>query len=158
GIPTNAASRHRRKRRKESMTAPVPNATESVARSRWQLRLCGIGQLVTIGLITIVLFVMVMLYLNYRDQQRLPDPIAETDRPDPGWRLNDILAARPPLRNEDNGALLLLEAFEMRQGAWIPFNLDSYLGNLAPSETLLPERAKELRAKLAAKEPALIKA
>ncbi|PWT82613.1 MAG: hypothetical protein C5B58_07915, partial [Acidobacteria bacterium] len=88
----------------------------------------------------------------------LAEAMAETDRLDPGWRLADILANRPPLPDAENGALRLLAAFEYRGNEWLPFSLDEYVGTVAPCEDLLPERAKELRAKLAAKEPALIEA
>jgi hypothetical protein len=142
-----------RSARKWTMTAKYPTTGPRPHR-----RFRRLVQLFVLGLIVADLIAMLVGYLRYRDRQQLAAVIAETDRLDPGWRLADLLASRPPLSDAENGAMRLLGADEYRQNEWIPFNLDVYLGTVAPCETLLPERAKELRAKLAAKEPAIVEA
>src|SRR5262249_21660189 len=104
------------------------------------------------------LLLMFLAYQNYSDRMRLAAVIAETDRVDPGWRLSELLANRPPLSDNENGAKRLLAAFQLRQKEWIPQSLETYLNGLARCEPVVAGRAKELREALAAKESAIVEA
>ncbi len=52
----------------------------------------------------------VVWWMRTASQRELADAFAELDRDDPGWRLDDILASRRKLRDEDNSALVALAA------------------------------------------------
>jgi hypothetical protein len=139
------------------MTPLATNSTEPADQSRWRGRLRLIGRLAVITLIAIVLFLMVMLYLNYSDQQRLADAIGEADRIDPGWRLNDILEARPPLSEEKNGARRLMAAFEAPHNS-IDWSAIEYLSGLRPPFAMSQEKTELLRKGLTAARQSLAEA
>jgi hypothetical protein len=115
------------------------------------------ARLAVVTLIAILLFLMLMLYLNYRDQQRLADAIAEADRLDPGWRFNEMLAARPPPSEEENGARRLMAAFEAPHNT-IDWSAVEYLSGLRPPFAMSQEKSELLRKGLTAARQSLTEA
>src|SRR6516162_4477381 len=51
-------------------------------------------------------------------EQQLRRALAELDRAEPGWRLDDIQAAREQIPDEQNGALCVLTAAKLLPGKW----------------------------------------
>ncbi len=58
------------------------------------------------AVVALALFVATLVH-SYSDLNRA---IAETDRLDPGWRRDDLIAALPTIPDEENGALVILKA------------------------------------------------
>jgi hypothetical protein len=103
-------------------------------------------------LLAVVAVLLVGMYLWDRSLQ---EAIAETDRLDPGWRFDDLEAARAPVPDAENGAVLVLAAAKQMPHPWLapppsgdPGGLEGRLAELP-----LPQRpgeadATELRAAL----------
>jgi hypothetical protein len=58
--------------------------------------------------------------LRYQAQEGLDAVVAEITAKDPGWRIDELEAARQPVPNEKNGALLVMEVKEMLPKPWRP--------------------------------------
>jgi hypothetical protein len=52
-------------------------------------------------------------YLDWSERRDYAEALAETDRLDPGWRLEDITAARTPIADDRNAAVQALEVCDM---------------------------------------------
>jgi hypothetical protein len=95
--------------------------------------------------------------LNDRD---LDQAIAEADRLDPGWRFEDLEAARPPLPDAENSALQVLAAAGQLPKPWPPTTfggpkLPEWTTSLAPPVRLEDKQTQTLRAELSRVAPAL---
>ncbi len=127
---------------------PVP---VSPPRSRWPRR-----ALALLGLAAVLAVVVgVYLYFDYARERDLRETIAEADRLDPGWRFDDLEAARAEVSNAENGAPLVLAAAARMPGRWPAPppaggpELEERLANLAPPERPDEADLKNLRAELA---------
>src|SRR5438270_13289955 len=58
------------------------------------------------------------IYLEFFSDRDLHEAIAEADRLDPGWRFDDMEAARAKLPDDDNGALVVLAARALIPAGW----------------------------------------
>jgi hypothetical protein len=115
-------------------------------------------------------------YLSISSTRQIEQSVAETDRIDPGWRLEELEAKRPPLRDEENAALCVLKVKRLLPSPWptprptgpSPKNaspgtsntrtiLDD-LGTLAPELQLTAGQIGELREDLAIAAAARIEA
>jgi ABC-type transport system involved in multi-copper enzyme maturation permease subunit len=107
-------------------------------------------------------FVSVLLTLgiayvipSWRDQRSLHDALAETDRLCPGWRLEDLEAARAQVPEATNAALRVLGAGDALSARWHRTGeqpsdaerkrLDA-IANLAPAQCLIPRTFQSLQA------------
>jgi hypothetical protein len=101
-------------------------------------------------LLLIVSLVGVTIYVSLASDRRLRLAIEETDRRDPGWRLEEIVKSLPVLSDPENGALLRIEVQKK-----IPANWYAALPRLEALEGDRPERQLDsdltarLRARLA---------
>jgi hypothetical protein len=59
------------------------------------------------------------LYAGHMADRELAEVVAETDRADPDWRLEQISAKRATYRPEDNAAETVLEAYRMLPASWL---------------------------------------
>jgi len=85
----------------------------------------------------------------------LQSTIAQTDRLDPGWRLEELAARREQIPDEKNSALQLIEAdrslppFTIEPSQWPMKRLDEAIrGNLLPEEQLPESRTQVLTVEL----------
>jgi hypothetical protein len=96
------------------------------------------------------------LYLYFAGDARLERAIAETDRLDPHWRLDDILAERAPIPDEENGALVAITAKAKMPGRWPEWDYPPATGepeggftatlqNLKPNQALSAAERGEMR-------------
>jgi hypothetical protein len=87
---------------------------------------------------------------------RLAQAVAELDRTDPGWRLEDIEAARVEVPEAENSArvVVAVRALLPRSG-WPPTDLDESLYNLLPNEQLNARQTARLGKELAAQRQAV---
>ncbi len=100
----------------------------------------------------------------------LPKVVAELDRTDPGWRLDEIEAKRPNIPAEENGALQIVEfrriVSEMTgrpgsEGNWQSQEMEKHfeaVNSLAPTARLPADEAALFRKELARMAPALAQA
>src|SRR6266849_718197 len=89
-------------------------------------------------------------YEWYLDRD-LRQAIAEADRLDPGWRLEDLEAARAEVSDEENAALQVLAAKKLLPAGWFPpppggTSLERELDELPPSIRLNDELQKQVGA------------
>jgi hypothetical protein len=129
------------------MSSPPVQEPEPAAASRrpWWRRL------IVVGAVVATLAVGLYVYLDYAWQQDLREAVAEADRLDPGWRLEDLERARPPVPDDENGAALVKAARAQMPGRWLAVpgggdvGLEDRLAALPP--TRLPDEAdlKSLR-------------
>jgi hypothetical protein len=77
---------------------------------RWRKPLLiALGMLLLVGGTALGLF----LYLAGEADARLREAMAEADRLDPGWRLEELEARRPVVPDEENSALLVMRAAKL---------------------------------------------
>jgi hypothetical protein len=84
-----------------SQTTSVTTPTQS-RRYRWRLLLA-----VCIGLV--LSLAAGFRYLSWAEEREFQEVLAEIDRRDPGWRLEDIEKARAIIPDEDNAALVVVK-------------------------------------------------
>jgi hypothetical protein len=126
-------------------TDPLPKPR----RRKWLLRV-GITFLV-------LLLVAAAFYAYWRHQvnQNLDDVVAALDRHEPGWRWDDILAARPTIPDESNGALRVLNAGKSIPSPWHTLDLDNALTDTQPNTRLTEDQLSLLNAHFEEAEAAL---
>jgi hypothetical protein len=64
-------------------------------------------------------------YLSWAEERDFQEALAETDRLDPGWRLDAIEAARPIIRPEENSALVVIEIHKACTLSWLGERLEN---------------------------------
>jgi hypothetical protein len=84
-------------------------ATAAPVRRRWRL-------LIACAIILAAAPVAFWWYMTWAEERDFRAAVAETDRLDPGWRLDDILAARPPIPDDRNAALQVEKVREAGAG------------------------------------------
>jgi hypothetical protein len=109
-------------------------------------------------LVPVALVASSWVYLYVAGDVRLRRAVAEADRLDPHWRLNDVLAERADIPDEENGALVSIKAKRQIPGRW-PFwdfppagadpdaegDLMAVLRELKPNQALTPAERGEMR-------------
>ncbi|MFO0965619.1 MAG: hypothetical protein U0793_08560 [Gemmataceae bacterium] len=109
---------------------------------RWWKRVL-VGLLVT-GLIALA----VNRYRAWRLNRELEEVIAELDRTEPGWRLDDVERSRKSIPNDKNGALIVTEAIAKAPTGWRDDPLWLEFEERSPPLRLPAEKARDLRAAL----------
>jgi hypothetical protein len=131
---------------------PAP-AKKRGSRRRWLL-------VAALVLLPVLLLAGIYICVGYLAELELQDALAEADRLDPGWRLND-LSDRPEYADDDNSALPVLRARALLPygwGAMQEFNSDAFndLYGFSPRpQQLDPEQQRVLRKEMA-KAPAAV--
>jgi len=69
-------------------------------------------------LVIILPLLGIYLYQRLAVDRDLADAIAELDRSDPGWRLDDVLARRQPIPDEQNSATIIRAAHKLLPKGW----------------------------------------
>ncbi len=132
----------------------TPNLAPRKPRRRWRKPLL---------LATLVLLIVVgtpaalYLYHSRAADAALEEALAETDRHDPGWRLEDLEAKRRVIPDAENAALRVLAAAKHLPKNWEDRPPSVDLPELPPVQ-LYPEDAKALRAERKLLEPVLVEA
>jgi hypothetical protein len=122
-------------------------------------RCSRIGCLKVIGwglLILALLAILGVFWNRTKMQSRLQKTLAEMDRSEPGWRWEDIEAARAEVPEEENSARIIVAAAEQMPQPWPSAGFPSdRLGSLPPNEMLSGEDFVRLSKELADARPAL---
>jgi hypothetical protein len=87
--------------------------------------------------------------------KKLEETLAELDRSDPGWRLEDIEAAREAIPEEKNSARVVVVAGSQLPKDWPPKEIAEILERYKPEEQLTREDFHRLSEELNAIKPAL---
>src|SRR5262245_309855 len=85
----------------------------------------------------------------------LPEAVAEADRLDPGWRLEELEGKRPTVPAATNSAPRVLDAARALPGRWPDESLDHLAQDVEPSVPLNETQARALRAELQTRSAAL---
>jgi hypothetical protein len=88
-------------------TSPAERPKSPSRRRRWFRR-------IVVGLLAVaVLLALVFAVRHFWLERKLADVIAEMDRDFPGWKLDELEAARAPVADDDNSALIVLKVAGM---------------------------------------------
>jgi hypothetical protein len=101
----------------------------------------------------VLLAVLLFAIRQWQAADRLHLALEELDHIDPGWRLQDIEAAREPVADAENGALLVSVVAKTLPKGWPPKTLDK-LWRWPPAERLTPEERDRLETELRTVRPA----
>jgi hypothetical protein len=109
-----------------------------------------------LGLLLLALLTLLgwWVYRVFIDDWRLQAAIAESDRLDPGWRFQELEAAREPVPDAENGALQVLAAAALLFKAALPPppaqgpGLEQVVAELPPEVRLNADLLRQVRAHL----------
>lgn len=122
-------------------------------RRRWLKRIgCGL-MILTLGLM--IPAIAAWTWRHQAAQQRLHEALAELDRTDPGWRLEEIEAAREQIPEKENSARVVIAASGLLPKRWPLKAFDDTFGHLEPEKQLDPEDFAWLKEELEGMQPAL---
>ncbi len=108
--------------------------------------------------LTLAVVYIVYAVRYYQITTRLNEAEAEMDRTDPGWRLQDIEAARAVVPDAENSALRVMAVNKLLpkpSDRWIKDDFAAELQRLRPEKRMTPEQFAHLRQCLAGVRPAL---
>jgi hypothetical protein len=108
-----------------------------------------------LALLGLVASVTHYAYRHHQVTTRLQEALDELDRTDPGWRLQDIEAARAVIPDDENSAACVLEVARLLPPQWPASKFIDAFDNLDPPRRLAPEAYARLRDELNAVHPAL---
>jgi hypothetical protein len=94
-------------------------------------------------------------YLQAEAERRLQSAIAEADRLDPDWRLDDLKKSQPILPDDQNGAVQRWAVRRLFPAGWGPGKMEMDLGKVSPQVQLDDALTTHLRQQLAALAPAV---
>ncbi len=99
------------------MTPPSPPPKRSQRRRRLRALLAFFALFFALLIIS---YFSLRVYYDHKADKRLQAAIAEADRTDPGWRLEDILAEinANPIPDEENSALVVMKIHERLPKHW----------------------------------------
>src|SRR6266851_1727829 len=111
-------------------------------------------------------YILILLHLADKD---LRDAIAEADRLDPGWRLEELEAKRANIPEQQNSAPVVLNAARLLPKPWPPLGADGTAAFpvqeqslrrlvLAPAEEIDAQQTQDLRTALTKAQSALTEA
>src|SRR6185437_13587807 len=113
----------------------------------------GMGCLKGIGWGVLILAFLVAIGLFWNREKKaskLQQMLAELDRSDPGWRLEDIEAAREEVPDEENSARVIVDAARLLPRPWPTTNFpEEHFRLLPPNEMLSGEDFVRLSRELA---------
>src|SRR5258707_3970556 len=138
-----------------AISAPAPRVLPRPRRIMWP----------AVGLLVLGLLGWLFYYCFVADRG-VAAAMSEADRLDPGWRIEELQAARPAVSDEENSAPVVLAAEALLPKSWPawparPLDHASFkeeLYDLSPCVQLDDEQKKEVRAALTQAGPALTRA
>jgi len=135
------------------MSVPEQSTTNNKPRRSWWRRwLKRVGW----GLLMLVIVVACrMAWRHYQVTKQLNESLTKLDRAEPGWRLEEIEAAREQIPEEENSARVVVAAARLLPKNWPSQEFDDLFAHLAPEAQLAPEDFARLKKELEAVRPAL---
>jgi hypothetical protein len=95
------------------------------------------------------------VYFHYKVSVSLDKALRELDQSEPGWRLEDIEAARREIPEERNSARFCVAASKLLPQGWPSLDLTEAFDHIPPQEKISAASAKRLGKELEAVQPAL---
>ena len=92
---------------------------------------------------------------HYKVTTKLQETLAEIDRTEPGWRLDEIEAHREQIPDGENGARVVAEAGKLLSRDWPPKEIAEIINRARGNEPLEPDDLRRLTKELDAQRPAL---
>jgi hypothetical protein len=136
------------------MSQPAPNVPPPPAHPGRRKRVLLVVVLALIAL-PLALWVAVHTYAVRLADQELREALAETDRLDPRWHLEELEAERKPVPDDRNAALVVLAASKWLPDGWQDRPFYTELKELPPPAQLRDEQTAALRAELEGLAPPL---
>jgi len=96
-------------------------------------------------LVPLALLAGAWLYMYTTSDRRLAQVIAQTDRLDPHWRLDDILAERDTIPDAENGALTVAAVKTKRPAQWPWWDISPTPARVANPESNPSEAIRDLK-------------
>ncbi len=117
----------------------------------------GCLKLIGWGLLVLTLLAILGVFWNHtKMESKLQKALAELDRTEPGWRWEDLEAAREEVPEEKNSARIIVAAVEQMPQPWPSADFpNEYFRSLPPNEMLSGEDFVRLSKELASARPAL---
>ncbi len=109
----------------------------------------------TVLLLALVAIAIRQAWHHHEVTKKLQEALAELDRAEPGWRLEDMEAARAEIPEEENSARVVVAAADLLPSGWPAHEFIDRFAHLDPQEQLATEDFLRLRAELARVQPAL---
>lgn len=117
--------------------APVPRARRArLVRRRWRW-------IAGFALFWPAAGFVIGAYLGRMVDRRLANAITAAERDDPYWRLDDLMAHREPVPDDENSAFLVAEAASMVSDSWLVHKVPPN-GSRSPKATLVSKAWDEL--------------
>jgi hypothetical protein len=114
---------------------------------------------VLVGIVSLVLLASVAYGIRaYIVRTRLLKALAQLDQAEPGWRLQDVEAARAAVPDAQNSASVILDLGQKlpkQPNRWIEADFDDQLQKTGPEKRMDPEQLARLRQRLDAVRPVL---
>ncbi len=138
----------------------VDTSKESIViakpRRRWLKRVgYGLMGLLILALILLLLAIPVWAWWHNLVQQRLDEALAELDRTDPGWRLEEIESAREKIPEGENSARVVLAVARLLPKNWPSQEFEDLFAHLKPEVQLHQVEFERLEEALRTAQPAL---
>jgi len=102
-----------------------PGADLATRKRRRRRRWAVLAALATIA---IVAGLGATIALNRYSTRAFEEAAAEVDAEDPDWRLDDLMATREEIADDDNAALVVADVFNMLPESWPPEQVDAAVG------------------------------
>ncbi|MHB1421598.1 MAG: hypothetical protein ACYC3I_00095 [Gemmataceae bacterium] len=125
---------------------------EKPHRPWWRRWLKRLGKILLVGTIAIVIR---QAWFHHEVTKNLEETLAEMDRVEPGWRLEEIEAAREKIPEEENSARVVVAAARLLPKDWPPKEFSDLFVHLDPEHQLTPEEFAKLKHELESVRPAL---
>lgn len=116
---------------------------------RWLKRICKVLLLAAIAI------AIRQGWYHYQATKKLQETLAEMDRHEPGWRLEDIEAAREEVSEAENSARVVVKASKLLPRPWPPQELPDFFTLCPPEEQFAPDDFMRLSQELERVRPAL---
>ncbi len=98
---------------------------------------------------------LMYFWIGRKESDKLQEMLADLDRREPGWRLEQIEAAREFVPDDENGARIVMAAVGLLSSNWPPNEFQTRFQNLPPEVQLAPADFAVLRAEMFRVQPAV---
>jgi hypothetical protein len=128
------------------------SALNQKPRRRWTFWLKRLGKVL---LLVVIAIAIRQAWHHHEAAKKLEETLAELDHSEPGWRLEDMEAAREKIPEEENSARVVIAASKLLPQPWPSKDFPDLLTHFAPEEQFAPDDFARLNRELEKVRPAL---